>query len=161
MLQTTNKSARDESQSTQVNHIEKNWDDGSDAGSDASDDTSGGNVGRGIKNLTIVANLVKSKKSNLAKFKKSILLKDLVKINFLKADFLTPETKKAFIQQQKVFTKCPILGYFDQKYHIKIETNTLGYIIGRVLSQMTLDQHCSNQITYKNHSDLSMFKIGL
>lgn len=59
-----------------------------------------------IKNLSIVENLTKSKKSNLTKSKKSILAKykisnlpktNLLKVNFFETDFLTFKTKKAFI----------------------------------------------------------------
>ena len=56
-----------------------------------------------------------------------------------KADYLTSEARLAFTQLRKAFTKAPILRHFDLKCHIRIETDALGYTIGRVLSQLTLD----------------------
>ncbi len=52
-------------------------------------------------------------------------------------DYLTPKAKKAFIYLQKFFTKTPIFRYYDSEYYIRIETDVLGYAIGRVLNQMT------------------------
>ena len=40
---------------------------------------------------------------------------------------------------RQAFTKALILWYFDLKYHNQIETDALGYAIGEVLSQLTLD----------------------
>ena len=51
--------------------------------------------------------------------------------------FLTPETKIAFNCLQLVFTQTLILLYFYLKYHIKIKTNILSYIISKVLNQLT------------------------
>ena len=48
--------------------------------------------------------------------------------------FLTLGIKKTFNQLRQVFTKAPILQYFDPEYYIWIETDTLDYIIRRVLS---------------------------
>ncbi len=48
--------------------------------------------------------------------------------------------------------------HFNLKYHIQIETDALGYAIGGVLSQMTLDQHFSNHVI---HDDPNFkFKIS-
>ncbi len=109
-----------------------------------------GRVDRNIKNLSIVANSAKSKKSKSTKSKKL----DLPKANFARdnsgTDFLTPETKKAFIYLRKAFTEAPILRHFDPECHFQIETNALGYAIGGVLSQMTSDQHYSGHITHKD-----------
>ena len=55
------------------------------------------------------------------------------------ASYLTPEARLAFTQLKKVFSKAPILQQFDPKCHIWIETDTSSYAIGRVLSQLTLD----------------------
>ena len=38
-----------------------------------------------------------------------------------------------------MFFKAPILGHFDPKRHIRIETDASGYAIGGVLSQLTSD----------------------
>ena len=64
-----------------------------------------------------------------------------------KPTFLTFSARKAFNQLKKAFTKSPILRHFDPKCHIRIETDTLGYAIGGVLSQLT-----SNQITLDSTS---------
>ena len=53
--------------------------------------------------------------------------------------FLTPNARKAFNQLSQAFTEAPILRDFDPEYHIRIETNASGYIIGEVLSQLTSD----------------------
>ena len=55
------------------------------------------------------------------------------------SNYPTPSTKKAFNFLQYVFTPAPIFQHFDPKWHIRIETNALGYAIGRVLSQLTLN----------------------
>ena len=69
-----------------------------------------------------------SKSKNLFKFKKTI-----------GSDFLTPGAKLAFTKLRQAFLKGPILYHFDLERHIQIETNELGFVIGRVLSQLTLD----------------------
>ena len=53
--------------------------------------------------------------------------------------YLIPIARLAFTQLKKVFTKAPILWYFDPEYYIRIETDVSGYAIGRVLSQLTLN----------------------
>lgn len=77
--------------------------------------------------------MAKSKSSNLAKFKKSTLLNGFIKANS-GLDFLSLETKKAFIHLEKTFTDAPIPGHFDLKHHIWIKSNSLEYTIGEVLS---------------------------
>ena len=54
-------------------------------------------------------------------------------------DYLTPYTRQAFTQLRQAFTKAPILQHFDSECYIRIRTNTSGYAIGRILSQLTLD----------------------
>lgn len=88
----------------------------------------GDRVGDGdTKNLSNIEKLAKSKKLDFAKPKT------------FKADFLTPGAKEAFIHLRKAFTKASIRHHFDTKCHIHIKTDSLGYAIGRVLSQMTLN----------------------
>ena len=53
--------------------------------------------------------------------------------------YLTPSAKRAFTQLRQAFIKTPILQHFDPECHIRIETDASGYTIGRVLSQLTLD----------------------
>ncbi len=84
--------------------------------------------------------MAKSKKLKSTKYKKSDLLKaNFAKVNSSGMDFLTFKAKKAFIHLQKTFIKALILGYYNSKYYIQIETDTSKYAIGGVLSQITLD----------------------
>ena len=57
----------------------------------------------------------------------------------LETDFLTFRAKKAFSYIQKAFIKALIFRDFDLKCHIQIKTDTSGYAIVGVLSQMVLD----------------------
>ncbi len=68
--------------------------------------------------------------------------------------------KKTFIYLWKAFTKALILCYFDLECHIRIMTNVLGYAIGGVLSQMTLDQLFFDHMTHKNYSDFLKSEIS-
>lgn len=43
----------------------------------------------------------------------------------------------AFTELTKAFIKALILYYFDQKYYIWIKTDAWGYIIGKILKQLT------------------------
>ncbi len=129
---------RDETQSTQATENEENQDIVVGVG--------GVDSGRSIKNLSIVVKLAKSKKPNFAKTNSG-------------SDFLIFEVKEVFIHLRKAFNEVPIFNHFDQGCHIQIETDTLGYAIGGVLSQMILDQHFSGHMTHKDPI-LSMSKIG-
>ena len=55
------------------------------------------------------------------------------------SDYLAPATKKAFNHLRYTFTQAPVLQNFDLKWHIRIEIDVSGYAIGRVISQLTLD----------------------
>ena len=68
-----------------------------------------------------------SKSKNLSKSKKTEL------------GFLTSGARKAFTKLRQVFIKTPILYHFDPERHIRVETDASGYVIGRVLSQLTSD----------------------
>ena len=57
----------------------------------------------------------------------------------MKSGFLTSGSKKAFTELRQVFIKAPIIHHFDPEQHIRVETDVLGYVIGRVLSQLTSD----------------------
>ncbi len=131
MLRTTDKSTDNESQSTQAEN----------------QDTPGAadGIGRFFKNLSTVVKLSNSKKQKLTKSKKF----DLAKANS-ETDFLTLGAKETFIHLRKAFIKALILRHFNSKCYIKIETDTLGYAICRVLSQMTSDQHSSGHVTHKD-----------
>ena len=51
--------------------------------------------------------------------------------------FLIPKARLAFNKLRKAFTKAPILQHFNPKYYIWIQTDASGYVIGKVLSQLT------------------------
>ncbi len=138
ILQTTDESTSNGSQSTLTNASKKNQ--GTLSGGDS------GSVDGDIKNLSFVVKLAKSKKPNFTKANS-------------RTDFLTPGAKEAFIHLRKAFIEALILEHFDLKRHIRIETNTLGYIIGRVLSQMTSDQPFSGHVTHKDQNS-SKSEIG-
>ncbi len=140
MLQTTDKSIGNKPQSTQARY------------QDVPGAASGADGGRSIENLSTVTKLTKSKKSDLPKA-------SYAKVNSSGTDFLTPKAKKAFIHLRNAFTKAPIFRHFDLEYHIRIKTDALGYAIGRVLSQMTLDQHFFDHVTHKDPNS-SKSEIG-
>ncbi len=132
IIQTTDKSTGNSSQSSLTNANEKNQ--GASSGG-VSEDVDGD-----IKNLSFIIKSAKSKKANFTK------------ANF-GMDFLTPRAKKAFIYQRKVFTEALILRHFDPKRHIWIEIDALGYAISGILSQMT-----SNQLFFRSR-DLRRSKV--
>ena len=150
MFQITN----DEALNNQVIKYKGNQDTSAGANSVNNCDT-GNEIGRSIKNLSTITNLAKSKKSKLTKPKKSDLSNAKADS---RTDFLIPKARKALIHLQKAFTKALILRHFDPERHIWIETDTLGYAIGKIFSQLTLDQLSSNHVTYENH--FSKSKIG-
>ena len=59
--------------------------------------------------------------------------------NSNRAGYLTPEARLAFTLLRKAFIKALIFWYFDLECHIRTETNPSYYSIGRILSQLTLD----------------------
>ena len=50
--------------------------------------------------------------------------------------FFTPKAKLAFTQLRQIFVEALILYHFNLESHIRIETNTSGYTIGGVISQL-------------------------
>ncbi len=136
ILQTTDESTGNEPQNTQAENQ---------AAPGAAGEAGGSEVGGSFENLSTAVKLAKSKKPKLTKFKKS----DLPKASS-ETDFLTFGAKETFIHLRKSFTKALILRHFDPECHIRIETDALGYASGGVLSQMTLDQHSSNHVTYED-----------
>ena len=113
-------------------------------------------VGKNIKNRSIVIKSAKSKKPKLIKIKKS----DFVEANSSETDFFTSKAKKTFTHLQKAFTKIPIFQHFDLKYYIYIEIDALGYAIGGLLSQITLEQFLFNHVTYKDYSGFLKSEIS-
>lgn len=66
-------------------------------------------------------------------------ISDFTKTDSFGTDFLILGAKKTFIHLYKAFTKVSIFYHFDLKYYIYIKTDILEYIIGEILSQITLD----------------------
>ena len=81
-----------------------------------------------------------SKSQNLAKSeKKSSKNGNSINSNATKDEpkFLTPNARTAFNRLRLAFTEALIFWHFNPKCHIWIETDALGYTIGKVLSQLT------------------------
>ena len=97
------------------------------------------------KNHQILAKSKKSSHSKLSKSKKAILNKSKILVNLTMVTnanatgYLIPKAREAFTQLRQAFIEAPILQHFDPKCHIRIETNTSGYAIGRVLSKLNSD----------------------
>ena len=53
--------------------------------------------------------------------------------------FIIVDARRAFIKLRQAFVETLILNHFDLKRHIQIKTDVLGYTIGGILSQLTLD----------------------
>ena len=53
--------------------------------------------------------------------------------------YLTSNTKTVFIWLKKASFEISIICHFDLKYYIRIETNGFSYAIGKILSQLTLN----------------------
>ena len=89
----------------------------------------GGLDGSGIDNVELDGGKVEFGKKcrNLSKSKKR------------KSGFLTSGAKRAFTKLRQAFIKAPIFHHFDLERHIWVETDASGYAIGRVFSQLTLD----------------------
>ena len=62
-------------------------------------------------------------------------------------NFLTPKARATFNRLQLAFTKAPILWHFEPKCHIWIETDTFGYAIGGVLSQLASETSPDEVVT--------------
>ena len=60
--------------------------------------------------------------------------------------FLTSDAREVFNRLRQAFTEAPILRHFDLECHIRIETDTSGYTIGGVLSQLTPNQLTSDNV---------------
>ena len=56
---------------------------------------------------------------------------------FDNSSFLIFKAKLVFLRLGQAFTKAFIFYYFDLERFIRIETNTSGYAIGDILSQLT------------------------
>ena len=65
--------------------------------------------------------------------------RNLFKSKKTELGFFTSGARKAFTELRQAFIKALILYHFDPKRHFRVETDASGYAIGRVLSQLTLD----------------------
>ena len=107
-------------------------------------------VGNGDRANKTVVDLSKSKNKKSRKLMRMPNIKVTGEPNFL-----TPNTKKAFNHLRLAFIKAPILQHFDLESHIRIETDILGYAIGKVLSQWNLDSNATLNNLNLDKSDFS------
>ena len=92
--------------------------------------------------------------SFMSKNKKSKKLTYMLNIKAIeKSNFLTPDAKETFSHLMLAFIETPILQHFDLESHIRIETDALGYAIGRMLSQLNLDSNTPPNDSNLNKSD--------
>ena len=98
--------------------------------------------------------LFKSEKSKSEKLKKLSKSENLPNFNAIKTklSFLTFNAKMIFYYLRLAFTKTLIFCYFDLECHIWIETYVLGYIIDRMLNQLTFKTNL-NKIVFKTNLD--------
>ena len=61
--------------------------------------------------------------------------------------FLTFDARIVFNHVWLAFIQVPILQHFDLEYHILIGTNVLGYVIDKVLSQLTFRTNPDGVVT--------------
>ena len=91
-----------------------------------------------------------SKSRNSAKSEKK-LSKSRNLINFDAIEdvlkFLTPDARTAFNRLRLAYTEAPIFWYFDPKCHDRIKTDTSGYAISGVLSQLVSETRPDRIVT--------------
>lgn len=75
------------------------------------------------------------------------------------SSFLTSKARLAFAELRQTSIEALILYHFDIKYYIWVETNTLGYVIDGILSQLTLNDSISK--TKRILSSLPKFSLSL
>lgn len=155
ILQTTAKSTDVKFFSIQIIESQQNQDAPLNVGEADRVDASNGSD-KNPSNAGKQKNLTKSKKPKLAKSQKLNQTLDFARANFSKIDFLHSRAKKAFIRLQKAFTKAPIIYHLDSKTYIWIETNISSFTIGRILSQIDLDQSSFYYVIHKTlHTSIS------
>ena len=91
--------------------------------------------GNEVDDSKVANDEVRKKDQKMSKSKKLFKSKKTVK----SLDFLTFRARLAFIELKQAFVKALILYHFDLKRHIHIEVDKSGYAMGRVFSQLTLD----------------------
>ena len=111
----------------------------------------GGKVNEMVKNLS------KSKKSKNTKSK----IPTYTNIGAMgEPIFLIFGAKEAFNQLWQAFIEALILQYFDPECHIRIETNSSGYVIGRVLSELSSDWVAPNGSNLAKSKKLAKSDFG-
>ena len=70
--------------------------------------------------------------------------------------FLNLKARTAFIRLRLAFIKTPILWHLDLEWHIRIEINALGYVIGDVPSQFVFGTRPNEVLT---KTDLSQWHL--
>lgn len=88
------------------------------------------------------AKLIKSQTLKYSTKLKTVKIK-LPRTAFKAKFFLTLKANEPFTQLKKVFTKALRLYYFDSKYYICIKNDAFKYDIGKVFSQLALNQYFS------------------
>ena len=99
------------------------------------------NVERGHRLKLIKLKTGRSKSQKLTKYKKTSKSKNSPEFGNKKvrSNFLTPDSRTAINCLELAFIKAPILSHFDLEYYIWTEIDIFGYIIRRVLNQLTLE----------------------
>ena len=100
---------------------------------DSTIDKVGGNIK--VVRVKIEVKIAKFKSKNLIK---PFLAKSQLFAKSFRSDFLIPKARLAFTKLKQAFIKALILYHFDWKYYICIKTDISKYVIGKVLSQLTL-----------------------
>ena len=91
----------------------------------------------------------KSSKSKGEKLKKPLKSENSPNFNATEAglSFLTSDARAIFNRLWLAFTKALILWHFDLEFHIRIETDALGYDISGILSQLTFETSPNRLVT--------------
>ena len=93
------------------------------------------------ENLLLLVNIVKDAEVGVGdgNCEDKIVERSPCSKNLNSAGYLTPKARLAFTQLRKTFINALILQHFDLECYIWIETNSSGYAIDRVLSQLILN----------------------
>ena len=95
--------------------------------------------GKSVDRLNISKKSTKSKSQTKSRYLRN-------NNNWGEYRFLTSRAREAFDYLRQTFTQAPNLWHFNPKCHIQIKTDASGYVIERVLSQLTPNQLTLNEI---------------
>ena len=90
-----------------------------------------------VDGAKVGTNATKSKSQNKSKGKN--LTKSKALTQSFESGFFTFRAEQAFTKLKQAIIEVLILHYFDMNGYIWIETDVSGYTIGRLLSQLTLN----------------------